>query len=362
MVEYSRKIAERTMGLDWGDKYSHYCVLDREGEEIETGRVATRAGAMEEKFRSMSPTRVVMETGTHSPWVSRLAESCGHEVIVANARKVALIAQNRKKRDKVDAELLARLGRSEPELLYRVRHRGEEAQRGLVLLKSREALVKARTELITHLRGAVKSLGSRLEKCSPECFHQRMVGQLPRGLAGLEASMLEMIGKLTEQIRQLDKAVERLGEDKYPETELLRQVKGVGPLTSLAYVLVLEDAERFERARAVGSYLGLCPALDESGEQSPQLRISKEGDQMLRRLLVSCAQYILGPKGQDSDLRRWGKKLEARGGKHAKKRAVVAVARKLAVVLYVLWSRGEVYEPLRGSGMKSLEAAPAGTV
>jgi transposase len=268
-------------------------------------------------------------------------------VIVANARKVQLISKNRKKRDKVDAELLARLGRSEPELLYGIRHRGEEAQRGLVLLKSREALVKARTELITHLRGAVKSLGFRLEQCSPECFHQRMVGKLPRGLAGVEAWLLEMIGKLSEQIRQLDREVERMCRQEYEETELLRQVKGVGPLTSLAFVLVLEDPGRFERARAVGSYLGLCPALDESGQQSPQLRISKEGDSMLRRLLVGSAQYILGPHGEDSDLRRWGMKLAARGGKNAKKRAAVAVARKLAVLLYVLWSGSEVYEPLR---------------
>ena len=362
MAEYSRKIAERTMGLDLGDKYSHYCVIDGEGEEVERGRVATRAGVMEEKFRSMGPTRVVMETGTHSPWVSRLAAGCGHEVIVANARKVALIGQNRKKRDKVDAELLARLGRSEPELLFGVRHRGEEAQRGLVLLKSREALVKARTQMITHLRGAVKSLGGRLEPCSPECFERRMVGKMPRGLGELEGWMLEMIGKLTEQIRQLDGAVERMCQREYQETELLRQVKGVGPLTSLAFVLVLEDTDRFERARSVGSYLGLCPALDESGEQSPQLRISKEGDAMLRRLLVGSAQYILGPHGQDSDLRRWGMKLAARGGQNAKKRAVVAVARKLAVLLYVLWSRGEVYEPLQASGGNQAEAAAALTV
>lgn len=359
MAEYSRKIAERTMGLDLGDRYSHYCVIDREGEAIETGRVATRAGALEEKLRSMGKTRVVMETGTHSPWVSRLAEGCGHEVIVANARKVQLIWKNRKKRDKVDAELLARLGRSEPELLYGVRHRGEEAQRGLVILKSREALVKARTELITHLRGAVKSLGTRLEKGSPECFHQRMVGKLPQGLGGLEASLLEMIGKLSEQIRRLDGEVERLCQQEYEETELLRQVKGVGPLTSLAFVLVIEDTDRFEKARAVGSYLGLCPALDESGDQSPQLRISKEGDSMLRRLLVGSAQYILGPHGQDSDLRRWGTKLAERGGKNAKKRAVVAVARKLAVLLYVLWRGGEVYEPLRGSLVNPAEPAPA---
>jgi len=359
MGEYSRTLPERTMGLDLGDKYSHYCLIDREGEEIESGRVATRAEALEAKFHSIGAGRVVMETGTHSPWVSRLAERCGQEVIVANARKVELISKNRRKRDQVDAELLARLGRSEPELLYAVKHRGEEAQRGLVLLKSREALVKARTQLITHLRGAVKSLGVRLPSCSPECFHVRMVGQIPAGLGGLGGSLLEVIGKLTEQIRRLDREVERFCRQEYPETELLRQVQGVGPLTSLAYVLVLEDPGRFERARSVGNYVGLCPAQDDSGEQTPQLRISKEGDSMLRRLLVGSAQYLLGPHGVDSDLRRWGLKLAARGGKNAKKRAVVAVARKLAVLLYVLWSRAEVYEPLRGRAEVGAEPACA---
>jgi transposase len=347
MAKYSRSIPERTMGLDLGDKYSHYYRVDREGELVEEGRLATRLGALEEKFKLLEPTRVVMEAGTHSPWVSRLAKSWGHEVLVANARKVALISKNRKKRDKIDAQILARLGRSEPELLYPVEHRGVEAQRGLVLMKTREALVKARTELINHLRGAVKSLGGRLARCSSDSFHRRMESSLPGELKSLGGSLLELIGAMTAQIQLYDGVVERFCEEIYPETELLRQVTGVGPLTSLAYVLVIEDPARFGKGRSVGSYLGLCPAQDESGDQQPQLRISKEGDRMLRRLLVGSAHYILGPFGPDCDLRRWGMKLLARGGKNAKKRAVVAVARKLAVLLHVLWRNGEVYEPLR---------------
>jgi transposase len=126
----------------------------------------------------------------------------------------------------------------------------------------------------------------------------------------------------------------------------LRQVEGVGPLTALTFVLTLEDPYRFEKSRSVGAYLGLVPASDKSGDRDPQRRISKEGDEMLRKLLVGSAHYILGPFGGDSDLRRHGEKIASRGAKNAKKRAAVAVARKLAVLLHRLWVTGEVYDPL----------------
>ena len=135
----------------------------------------------------------------------------------------------------------------------------------------------------------------------------------------------------------------------YPETELLRQVEGIGPLTALTFVLTLEDPSRFAKSRSVGAYLGLVPATDQSGDRDPQKRISKEGDEMMRRLLVGSAHYILGPLGSDSDLRRHGEKIASRGGKNSKKRAVVAVARKLSVLLHRLWVTGEVYEPLRNT-------------
>ena len=135
----------------------------------------------------------------------------------------------------------------------------------------------------------------------------------------------------------------------YPETDLLRQVEGVGALTALAFVLTLENPERFAKSRSVGAYLGLEPAQDQSGDRDPQRHISKEGDEMLRKLLVGSAHYILGPFGSDSDLRRHGEKIASRGGKNAKKRAAVAVARKLSVLLQRLWVTGEVYEPLRNA-------------
>jgi transposase len=160
---------------------------------------------------------------------------------------------------------------------------------------------------------------------------------------------LEQIGSLTERIRQYDRRLEAIAKEHYPETELLRQVEGIGPLTALAFVLTLEDPHRFERSRSVGAYLGLVPARDQSGERDPQRRISKEGDEMMRRLLVGSAHYVLGPFGSDSNLRRHGEKIASRGAKNAKKRAAVGVARKLCVLLHRLWVSGEVYDPLHNA-------------
>jgi transposase len=300
-------------------------------------------------FAQWPASRVVLEVGTHSPWVSRLLESLGHEAVVANPRRVRLIAESPAKSDGADAELLARLGRVDVALLSPVVHRGEEAQRDLVLLRVRDGLVRARTLLINQARGFAKSLGARLPSSSAEAFPRRVRTGVPPDLFPGLGALLETIDRLTQEIRALDRAVERLCRERYPETETLRQVKGVGPITALGFVLVLEDPHRFARSRSVGSYLGLCPRRRDSGSQRPQLRITKAGDALLRRLLVSAAHYILGPFGPDTELRRFGLRLAEQGGKAAKKRAVVAVARRLAVLLHRLWVTGEVYQPLRAT-------------
>ncbi len=246
----------------------------------------------------------------------------------------------------------------DPKLLYPLRHRGEESQAHIALIRSRDALVSSRRQLVNHVRGAVKSFGGRLPKCPARSFHKRRAAEhIPEVLLAALAPVLEQIGSLTERIRQYDRRLEAIAKEHYPETELLRQVEGVGPLTALTFVLTLEDPYRFERSRSVGAYLGLVHARDRSGERDPQKRISKEGDEMLRRLLVSGAHYILGPFGSDSDLRRHGGKIASRGGKNAKKRAVVAVGRKLAVLLHSLWISGEVYEPLRNAHRSGAQAA-----
>ncbi len=337
-----------TAGLDLGDKYSYLCLIDQHsGAVIEEGRLRTTTEALRRRFCSEQPLRIAIEAGTHSPWVSRVLEECGHEVLVANPRKTRLIYANRRKTDEIDAENLARLARLDPKLLYPLKHRSEDSQAHMAIIRSRQALVSCRTQLVNHVRGAVKSFGGRLPKCPARSFHNKAPEHIPEALMPALGPILEQIGSLTERIRDYERQLETISKEHYPqETELLRQVEGIGTLTALTFVLTLEDPERFAKSRSVGAYLGLVPATDQSGDRDPQKRISKEGDEMLRKLLVGSAHYILGPFGSDSDLRRHGEKIASRGGKNAKKRAAVAVARKLSVLLHRLWVSGELYDPL----------------
>ena len=340
------------MGLDVGDKWSVFHVMTMDtGEEVEQGRVRTLRKALGQRFEGVEPMRVALEVGTHSPWIERLLKKLGHEVVVANASKVALIHRNSRKNDRVDAERLARLARVDPKLLHPIRHRSQQAQQDLALVRSRDQVVGIRTQLISHVRGAVKAMGHRLPSCSAESFARRAGEEIPRGLKPALDPILEQIATLTRTIRGYDKHIERLAQ-QYAPTQLLRQIPGVGSLTSLTYVLVLEDPTRFANSRTVGAYLGFVPRMDESGQSRPSLRITKEGDALLRRLLVQSAHYILGPFGQDCDLRRYGERIHRGQTGAAKKRATVAVARKLAVLLHHLWVTGEVYDPFHTARKK----------
>lgn len=334
--------ATTTIGIDLGDTWSVLCVLDESGEVVEQTRVRTRYKEMHAHFAMRSPARVVLEVGTHSPWVSRLLEELGHEVLVANTRRVRAIAESQKKTDENDAELLARLGRADPKLLAPLAHRTAETQADLVMVRARDALVKTRTGLINSVRGQVKSLGARLPSRNPGCFHTL---ELPTELAETLDLTMEAIALLNKQIRAYERRIEKLIEDKYPEAAHVGKVDGVGPITALTYVLTVEDPGRFRSSRDVGPYLGMTRRRRQSGDDDPELRISKAGDGFLRRLLVQCAHHILGPLGKDCALRRWGLKLIGQGGRGARKRAAVAVARKLAVLLHRLWVTGEDYQP-----------------
>lgn len=335
-----------TLGVDLGDRTSSYCQLAAGGTVTTRGKVATTPAALPAFFRALPPLRVILEVGTHSPWVSRLAAAAGHEVIVANPRRVRLISAAVRKSDTLDAEALARLGRLDPQLLAPIRHRGEGAQADLALLRARDALVRTRTLLINHVQGAVKSLGARVPATTARTFTRKVRPMLPPALAPALTPALDTLETLNAQIAAADRTIAQVAAARYPETTLLRQIPGVGPITALCFVLTLEDPHRFPQSRGVGAYLGLCPREHQSGERAPQLRISKAGDSMLRRLLVTAAHYILGPFGPDTALRRWGLRLAERGGANAKKRAVIAVARKLATILHHLWITGEVYQPL----------------
>lgn len=338
-----------TIGIDLGDRKSHICVLDAAGEIVEESRIATTPKALQARFEGLTPTRIAHEVGTHSAWVSELLGGLGHDVLVANARKLRMIYQNDSKNDRVDAEQLARVARMDPKLLYPIEHRNSVARADLAVMRSRDALVVTRTRLVNHIHGVLKSFGHRAKKYAAPGFHRQVAGQIPEELQPALQPLLEMLASLAERILGMDREIRRLSTKVYPETALLNQVGGVGPITALRYVLTIEDPKRIAKSRDVGSYLGLRPKQRQSGQSDPELRITKAGDRELRRLLVQCAQHILGPFGIDSDLRRWGLKLASRGAATAKKKAVIAVARKLAVLLHRLWLTGEVYEPLRNA-------------
>ena len=347
-----------TVGVDLGDQWSHYCILDLEGETLAEGQLRTTQQEFAEFFQALNGVRVVVEVGTHSPWVREVIRACGHEVLVANPRLMEGSKRRKRKSDRIDAHKLARLGRVDPQSLHPLEHRSKEVRQDLVLLRARDALVAVRTELINTTRGLVKSMGQRLPRSSSQSFASKVEEGLPVEIREALLPLVQFAAALSDCIQEYDRKVEEMASQKYGHTKLLRQVKGVGPITALAYVLTLENPHRFAKSRDVGPYLGLVPKIEDSGDSQPQLGISKAGDRMMRRLLVSSAQYILGPFGPDTDLRRYGLRLCERGGKNAKKRAAVAVARKLAVLLHRLWVTGEVYEPLRlGPSMPMAKAA-----
>jgi transposase len=345
-----------TTGMDLGDRWSFYCVLDESGKVILEQKLATTPEAMNQTFARIPRSRIAMETGTHSPWISRLLTQLGHQVIVAHAQKVDLITKSTRKDDRHDAKTLARLARIDPELLGPVQHRSAKAQIHLAVIRARAELVRTRTALINGARGLTKSYGERLPKCGTQQISREFGAGLSTELREVLEPLFREIESLSERIKEYDRRIEKIARDTYPETELLKQVKGVGDLIALTYVLTIDDPHRFRKSRDAGCFVGLQPGRRNSGDSEPQLHISKQGDEYLRTLLVQGAHYILGPFGEDSDLRRWGQRLAERGGKNAKKRAVVAVARKLAVLMHRLWVSAEVYEPLRNS-QKVMRAA-----
>lgn len=335
-----------TIGLDLSDRVSHYHVMRGDGTTLATGKVATQREELTRLFESWQGCRVVIEAGGHSPWISRLGSACGMDLVVANPRRVELIAKSDRKTDRTDAETLARLGKNDIELLAPITHRSKEAQVHLAVQRARNAVVSARTGLINHVRGVLKSHGYRGPSCAPECFHSRALRRIPAELELALVPMLQLVGQTNAQIKSFDKEIERLGRERYPVTQLLRQVPGVGPIVSLGYVLTLDDPGRFQDGRDVGAYLGLVARKKSSGAKDPQMHITKAGDREMRRLLVLSANYILGRFGPDCDLRRFGLRIAGDGNdKKAKKRARVAVARKLAVLLHHLWRTGAAYDP-----------------
>lgn len=338
----------KVIGLDLSDQSAEACVLPASGGDVERrDTIEMSPMAMLDYFGEMPPARVLMEAGTHSPWLSRLLGDLGHEVRVADPRRIKLITENARKSDEVDAELLARLERIEDlELIRPVVHRHEQLQADFALVKARDQLVKARTALINFARGIVKSMGGRLPSCSTDSFVRKpQVWQaIPALLEPALYPLMQAVGTMTARIKEYDKAIETVLETRYPEAnEAMRQIKGVGAITTLCFICVVQDPERFETSRAVGPYVGLAPGRSQSGEQDPKKGITKSGDPLLRCQLTRAAHYVM-TFGEDSDLKRTAGRLLNKG----KPRQVVgcAIARRLAVLMHRLWISKQAYEPL----------------
>jgi transposase len=332
-----------TLGLDLGDRSHHVCVLDAGGQIVREAALPNTRPALAQLLAEFPQATVALEAGTHSPWISRYLTELGAKVLVANPRKLHAISRNERKCDRRDAQLLARIARADPKLLHPIAHGTAQAQHDLLGLKLRDALVRTRVNLINAVRFTLKSLGHAVRNPSSESFHKTV--DVPADCRPVVQPLLTVLEKITEQIKTLERDLVVRSRQDYPATQRLQQITGVGPLTALCFVLKVGDPQRFSRGRDVGAYLGLCPRRDQSGGIDKQLRISKCGDGLLRRLLVSAAHYILGPFGPACALREHGQRLAGTGSAREKKRAVVAVARKLAVLLLSLWKHGTDYEP-----------------
>jgi transposase len=347
-----------TLGLDLGDRAHHVCILDAAGQIIREASLPNTRPALAQLLTEFPKATVALEAGTHSPWISRYLTGLGAHVLVANPRKLHAISRNERKCDRRDAQMLARLARVDPALLHPLQHGSAQAQHDLLGLKLRDALVRTRVGLINAIRFTLKSLGHPVRNPSSESFHKNVLADIPADCLPVVQPLLTVLAHVTAQIKAMEHDLVQRGKRDYPATQRLQQIAGVGPLTALCFVLKVGDPQRFRRGRDVGAYLGLCPRRDQSGGTDKQLRISKCGDGLLRRLLVSAAHYVLGPFGPACALREHGQRLTGTGSSREKKRAVVAVARKLAVLLLSLWKHGTDYEP-RATVSSALVLTPA---
>ena len=337
---------EITVGVDLGKKKSHVFAVSPQGELLEDRAISSSAEVFEQFFAQWEHAEVVIEAGPQAVWVNALLQKLGHTVLVVNPREMPEIYKTKKKTDRIDAKKLARAAWRDRDELPLVHLRSLEQQADIALIRSRMLFVKQRTEMINHVRSRCLSFGCALPACDGHYFERKVKDKIPKELAPALLPTLKQIANLSAQISEFDKQIERLCKS-CPPTRRLRTVQGVGALTALAFVLTVHNYRRFKHSRLVGSYVGLTSIVDQSSGRDPQLKISKRGDPYMRKLLVTAAHYILGPFGQDSELRRYGQRICPQGSKNrgAKKRAVVAVARKLAVLLHHLWANDKDYQP-----------------
>jgi transposase len=300
-----------------------------------------------------------METGLCCRWISTLARAQGCRVLVGNARKLAAIWQSKQKNDRNDALLIARLARADPELFHPVELRDDEHHAMVQIIRLREQAVGTRTALVNSIRGTCKARGVFLPVCDASCFHKVAEKELEGNLARLVSPLLDTLVVLRETIREYDRMLEVYAREHFgKETDLLRTIPGCGLITACAFVAHVGNPSRFKKARSAGPNFGLTPAQEQSGESDAPKRISKAGSSQVRHLLMTAANYILREGSADTTLKRHGLRICARGGKVARRKAKVAVARKLAVTMLAMLKAGRPYEdrrPEKGPSAKVAE-------
>jgi transposase len=333
-----------TIGIDIGDLNSHLRFINDEKDIYAAKRIPTTIDAYRRTFGDIDPAVVTVETGQHSSWIIKLLKECGHEVIVINTRKARQIYMNPRKCDKKDAEILARLARDDEITSLSVENRSQQRQLDLSVIQARDKLIGSRTSHITYIRYKVKQFGGRIPSCAAKRFHDIAVPHIQMDLLPLVSPLLEQIRSFTDKVDYYDCEIDRLCHERYQCVLQLLDIPGVNKITALAFVIIIGDPNRFTDDRTVGAYLGLTPTMNNSGNRERYGGITRNGNKLLRSLLVQCGQNILLKNSQDTDLKNWGMRTMRRG--IPRNKVTTGVARKLAIVLNHLWRTGEEYKPL----------------
>jgi len=337
------------IGIDLGKRESQIAIITEDGELIDR-RIRTERHRLTEIFGHLPKAKVLVEASTESEWVARCLEELGHEVIVADPNYAPMYSQRtrRVKTDRRDARALAhacKLG------AYRSAHRTSDGRRELrTILAMREALVRTRTAWISRIQPVLRREGYRIRSGNAETFVTRVEELAVFGsLRAAIAPLLQLLKPLTEQIALLDERLAAIAEAD-SLTGRLTTVPGVGPVTAVAFVVTVDDVTRFRDAHQVESYVGLVPSEWSSSETQRRGQITKAGNSRMRWLLVQAAWCVLRrrKKAETAALRDWADRIAQRRGRRI---AAVALARRLAGILYALWRDATVYSPakLRGT-------------
>lgn len=329
------------VGIDVANKASAICVIDEQGEVVRRAEVATEVYELNKTLAGLDEARVVIESCPLAEWLAEVVEAGGHEAVIIDARAARHLVSSKKKTDARDAHTLAQLARTG---WYNAVHRkSREARLLRSQLQARQGLVRTRKAMDSQVRGLLRAQGLRLGRVSAGEFAERvraLAGERVPGLLPYLEPLLSLYEQALVEARRLKRELER-GSRREALRRRLQSVPGVGPLVSQVYVATVDEPGRFEHAEQVADYAGLTPRVSQSGESCYRGRITKEGDQLLRWHLVEAAHVLL-THGRDCRLKRWGLALQRRKGAG---KARVAVARKLAILLWRLWMTGERFEP-----------------